>query len=104
MDPFRLVVTPRGKSFVAESREPAVTALGSSAVEAAENARLAALAFFAKRPRPTVLIVRLSEPGLSTIVMQPLREVFSVTREDTPNWRYIASVTDDGGPKKAAGE
>jgi hypothetical protein len=104
MDPLRLVVIPRGKGFVAESRDPAVTALGSSAEEATENARLAALALFEKGRRPDMLIVRLNEPGLCTIVMQPLQKTFSITADDKPEWRYIASVTNDGGPKKAASE
>jgi hypothetical protein len=104
MDPLRLVVIPRGKGFAAESRDPAVTALGSSAEEATENARLAALALFAKGLRPNMLIVRLNEPGLCTIVMQPLEKAFSITADTQPEWRYIASVTNDGGPKKAASE
>lgn len=103
MDPLRIVVALRGKSYVAESREPAITALGSSAVEATENARLAALALFAKRSRPTMLLVRLSEPGSCTIVMQPIEKAFSIAADDKPEWRYIASVTNDGGPKKVAG-
>jgi hypothetical protein len=104
MDPLRLVVMPRGKRFVAESHDPAVTALGSSAEEAAENARLAALARLEKGRLPKMLIVRLNEPGVCTIVMQPLQKAFSITTDDKPEWRYIASVTSSGGPKKAAGE
>jgi hypothetical protein len=104
MDQLRLLVTPRGKGYIAESRDPAVTALGSSAEEATENARRAALSLFSKGPRPTMLIVRLSEPGLRTIVMQPIDEPFSIAGEDKPEWRYIASVTKDDGPQKAAGE
>jgi len=51
-----------------------------------------------------MLIVRLNEPGLCTIVMQPLEKAFSITADTQPEWRYIASVTNDGGAEKAASE
>jgi len=105
MDTLRLDVTPRGKGYVAESRRPELTALGSSPEAAAENARLMAIALFATATRPTTLIVRLNEPEVCTIVMQPVEEPFSLAApSERPDWRYIASVTNDGSSKEAAGE
>jgi hypothetical protein len=53
-----------------------------------------ALALFGTGSRPTTLIVRLDEPGMRTIIMQPLDEVFHVLAPATDSgWRYIASVS-----------
>ena len=95
MEMLRLIVTPHGKGYLAVSREPNITALGSSPVEAAENGRLAALALVAKALRPTQLLVRVNEPGLCTIVMQPIDKPFSIANDDQPKWRYIASAQND---------
>jgi hypothetical protein len=43
MNSLCLTVVPRGTRFVAKSASPALTALGSTTEEAAENARLMAL-------------------------------------------------------------
>jgi hypothetical protein len=105
MDTLRLDVTPRGKGYVAESHRPELAALGSSPEDAVENARLMAIELFARAPRPTTLIVRLNEPGVCTIVMQPVEKPFSLAAHgDKPEWRYMASVTNDGASKEAAGE
>jgi hypothetical protein len=105
MDPLRLDVVPRGKGYVAESRIPAITALGNSPEEAAENARLMAVAHFAKDPRPITMIVRISQPGLHTIVMQPVLETFSLdTSAVKPDWRYMATVTNDGTTRATGSE
>jgi hypothetical protein len=104
MEMLRLVVTPRGKGYVAVSRDPALTAVGSSAVEAAENARVTALALFAKASRPNKMLVRINQPGVCTIAMQPIEKPFSFEPNDEPEWRYVASVRGDGGPTKAAGD
>jgi hypothetical protein len=104
MDPLRLVVTPRGKGYVAESQLPALTALGTSPEDAAENARLMAIAFFAKGPRPVTMIVRLSEPGINTIIMQPFLETFSLDASAKSDWRYMASVSSDDAARIAGSE
>jgi len=81
MDPFRVRVTPLGKGYMAESRDPVVTAMGASAEEAAENARLMAmdlLKAFASRSYPSTLIVRIDEPGHSAIAMQSMDKPFSL--------------------------
>jgi hypothetical protein len=103
MDPLRLHVTPRGSSFVAESRHPALTAVGPSPADAAENARLVALALFGTGLRPTTLIVRLDQPGMRTIIMQPIDEVFQVLAPAADSgWRYIASVSSSDDAREVA--
>jgi hypothetical protein len=105
MDTLRLDVTPRGKGYVAKSSCPELTALGSSPEDAAENARLMAIVLFATAPGPATLIVRLEEPGVCTIVMQPVEKPFSLAAaSEKPEWRSMASVTNVGGSKEAAGE
>jgi hypothetical protein len=94
MDQLRLDVIQRGKGYVAESRAPEITAVGASPEEAAENARLMAMALFTKDQRPTTLLVRVCEPGLCTIIMQPLERAFSLAVVgEKPAWRYMASVS-----------
>jgi len=94
MEPFRLNVVPRGKGYVAESRDPQLTALGSSPEEAAENARLMALALYVNGARQSTLIVRTNGPALCTIVMQPIdKPVTPVADGEELEWRYMASVT-----------
>jgi hypothetical protein len=79
MDTLRLDVSLRGKDYVAESHAPALSALGPSAEEAAENGRLMAIALFAQGTRPAMLIVCCTQPGLSTIVMQPIGKCVSLS-------------------------
>jgi hypothetical protein len=94
MDSLRLNVTPRNIGYVAESLIPEVSAEGSSAQEAAENARLVALALYPKGARPDVLIVCVKEPGACTIIMQSINKALSLAPQaDAGDWRYIASVT-----------
>ena len=94
MEPLRLNVMPRGKGYVAESRNPELTAVGSSPEEAAENARRMALALLANTAGPRTLIVRINEPGLRSIIMQPLdKRVFLAVAGEDLDWRYTASVT-----------
>lgn len=96
MDQLRLNVTPHANGYVAESRAPQLTAIGASPQEAAENARLMALAAFGKSGGPTTLIVRINEPGRRTIVMQPANMPASfVATDEGVEWRYIASITAD---------
>ncbi len=86
--PLRIRVMPLGKGYVAESESPAVTALGSSVHEAAENGRLMAMAAFEGfqyHAPPTTLIVRIDEPGRSVIAMQPLNQPFSLEAEEEEN-------------------
>jgi hypothetical protein len=73
-DPLRIRVAPRGNGYVAESRSPEITALGSTPEEAAENARSMALALY-DDARPTTMLLRICEPGRETIVMQPANRV-----------------------------
>jgi hypothetical protein len=65
--------------FVAESLMPAFTAVGSVPEEAAENARILALAIFAAGPRPADFIVRLNAGGRSSIVKQPLDQPIALS-------------------------
>ncbi len=97
MDPLRLEVAPCAKGYSAASHAPAVTALGHSAEEAAENGRLAAIVLYAKGARPEMLIVCSTEPGHSTIVMQPIDKPVSLAgvRDHMP-WRYMASIISPG--------
>jgi hypothetical protein len=96
MNTLRLNVCPRGKGYVAQSIAPEVTALGSSPEEAVESARLVALDLLAKVHRPKMLIVYLDEPGISTIVMQPIDSAFALAAvAKETGWRYIASVPND---------
>jgi hypothetical protein len=79
MDSLRLTVTPtsNGNRFVAESTSPALTALGSSPERATESLRLMAIAHLGSGPRPTMLIARINQPRLCTIVMQALEKPFT---------------------------
>jgi hypothetical protein len=105
MDTLRLNVRQRGKGYVAQSATPETTAMGSSPEEAAERARLMALAHFGKSSRPTMLIVYLDEPGTRTIVMQPIDRAFALVAVAEENeWRYMASVSTATAPPEAAGE
>ncbi len=67
-----LVVTRRPSGYVATSREPEIVAMGSSAVQAAENGVLAMQAILGRTSRLPTLILRVERPGRSTIVMQAL--------------------------------
>jgi len=97
MDLFRVDVTPRGKGYFAKSTHPQIGAVGASPVEAAENARLMARATFANKAGPAMLLVRIHEPGLETIVMQPIDEIVSLNSEEKKSsWRYSASVPNAG--------
>jgi hypothetical protein len=93
MNPIRVIVTPRGNGYVAKSTEPEITALGSSAERAAENARLTATAMLEPQSRPSMLLVRINEPKQCTIVMQPIDKVFTMsTVDEAADLRYLASV------------
>jgi|GEM_PF-3994683 hypothetical protein len=101
MNTVRFDVSPRGKGYVAQSTTPAITALGASPEEAVESARLMALVLFAKGPRPEMLVVYLDEPGIRTIVMQPINKTFTLTTvAKETGWHYMASVTNDAAPIK----
>lgn len=81
MGPLRIHVMPLGRGYLAESRVPAVTALGASAEEAAENGRLMAMAVFnafRSCAHPATLIVRIDERGRSAIAMQSIDKPFSL--------------------------
>ncbi len=70
-----------GRGYIAESGSPVVTAFGSSVEEAAENARLAAIAALEEMGfpgYPSTLIVRIDERGRSAIVMQSVAQPFSL--------------------------
>jgi hypothetical protein len=98
MDTLVLNVTPRGNGFVTVRRRPALTAVGPSAAEPVEDARLVAL--YGKGPRPTTL-ERINEPRVSTIVMQPVDKVFEAFgNAEKSGWRYVASAR--GAAQKVA--
>jgi hypothetical protein len=80
MAPLRLHVTPRGSGYIARADGSSVTAVGSSAAEAAENARLLAVRPGSAGELPLMLIVRLDEPGRSVFVMQPAQRPVSFER------------------------
>jgi hypothetical protein len=92
MDSFRLTVTPSGNRYVAKSTCPELTALGSSPEKATESLRIMAIALFAKETRPEMLIVRINQPDLCTIIMQPLEKPFTTEIVADDPWRYMASV------------
>jgi hypothetical protein len=93
MNPVRLAVVVRGKGYIAQSSEPEITALGKTAQDAAENARRMAESVLGKDAHRMTLLLRVDEPGVSTIVMQPLANPISlnVIRGDR-DWHYVASV------------
>lgn len=98
MNSVRLSVTACGKHYIAASAVPEVTAVGTTALEAAENGRKAALAMLRatirKLGRPMFLIVDVKEPAVNTIIMQPIDFAISVVvGKNAPKWRYMASVT-----------
>jgi hypothetical protein len=65
MATIRIRVAPLGNGYIAEGGAPFVTAAGSSAEEAAENARRAALESLetlGTHKRPSTLIVSIEEP------------------------------------------
>ncbi len=81
MGPLRIRVAPLGKGYLAESRMPQITAMGASAEEAAENARLMAVDVFnafTNASYPSTLIVRIDEPGRNVIAMQSTLQPFSL--------------------------
>jgi hypothetical protein len=93
MNPVRLAVIQRGKGYIAQSSEPEITALGKTPQDAAENARRMAASLLGKDARAMTLLLRVDEPGVSTIVMQPLGNPVSLdaTRNER-DWHYVASV------------
>ena len=79
MDVVRIHVTHSGQGYLAESRNPDIRAVGTSAEEAAENARLQAMEML--RPNDSsrrMLIVRVTETGRESIAMQALKSGFSL--------------------------
>ncbi len=93
MDSLYLTVTSQGERFVATSAAPRICSLGASPEQATESARLVALAMFGGGPRPAMLIDRITQPGLSTLVMQPLEKPFTIgSIVQKVGWRYMASV------------
>ena len=92
MDSLRLTVVANGNWYVARSTSPALIAIGSSPERATESLRLMAIALFAKETQPEMLIARINQPGLCTIVMQPLEKPFTAGSVEEVGWRYMASV------------
>jgi hypothetical protein len=98
MNTVRLDVCPRGKGYVAQSTAPNVTALGSSPEEAVESARLIALTLVATGARPSMLLVYLEEPGIRTVIMQPMDKAFAfAVPADETRSRYMVSATSKAG-------
>ena len=102
MGPFRLSVTQRGNGYVAKSDEHDITSVAKSPVDAAENARKMALLALGKAARAAVLLLRVDEPGKSTIVLQPLDRPVSLAVDNVnASWRYIATISSAAPLKKA---
>jgi hypothetical protein len=96
-----LIVSVRGDGYVADCRVPMISALGSSAAEAAENARVEALLVFGKSDRPSSVIVRIDEPGYTTVVVQPADEPISLRVSDHHSRRSYFSTAINNGNTKA---
>lgn len=78
MDLVRVHVTPLGLGYRAESRIPDITAMGTTAEEAAENARCQAVQMLrAGESDNGMLIVRVSDAGRESIAMQSLLSRFT---------------------------
>jgi hypothetical protein len=102
MGPLRLTVTPREKGYVAKSSEQDITAFGKTAADAAENARKMAVAAIETEARPEVLLLRVDEPGLSTVIMQPLDRPVSLAATAVDVKRhYVATEAGDTSLKAA---
>jgi hypothetical protein len=93
VNPLRIDVVVRGSRWVAECGAPLVTAVGASAEQAAENARLMALASFTRTTQPSMVLIRIEDPETSKILMQPMDEEISLEPSaGRRKWRYVASV------------
>ncbi len=93
MDSLQITVVPHGERFVAKSRSPVLTALGSTPQEATETARVMAIALLGSEPRPATLLARIDQPGLCTLVIQALEKPFTTaSMVEKVGWRYMASV------------
>jgi hypothetical protein len=93
-----MVVQPRAKGYVARSSKSGVTAFGSSAIAAAENARHMAMAMFRPETWPAMLLVRIDGPRSSTIVMQPFDRPVAIEAAGSElGWRLAALAGSDEG-------
>jgi hypothetical protein len=103
MGPFRLTVKQRGKRFVASSDAHDITSVAQTPADAAECARKMALAACGKEGRNAVLLLRVDEPGKSTIVLQPLDRPVALdgAAKAEASWRYIATVSGETSAKNA---
>jgi hypothetical protein len=70
MDSLRFVVAQRGQRYVARCDALKVWAIGATAERAAENARTMVLS--TENFGPRLLTLRIEEPGMTTLVIQPL--------------------------------
>ncbi len=80
LDPLRVQVSPAGNGFVANASRPNITALGATAEEAVEKARVMALEVLDAMGAafsPT-LIVRLEESRRVQVVVQSVQQPFSL--------------------------
>jgi len=73
-----LLIVPRRSGYVATSREPAIVAMGRSAMAAAENGVRAVRTILSKTDVLPALIIRVERPGHTTIVMQPIDQPISL--------------------------
>jgi hypothetical protein len=78
--PFRLNISRRGEAHVAESEAGAVLGVAASAEAAAEKARLALLDALQPNSRPEMLLLRVQQPGIVIIVMQPFEKRVRLSR------------------------
>lgn len=93
MQTLRIHVTPYEGAFVANAAEAGFRAEGKTPESAAENVRLLALRKLDKSVAPTILIIRVDEPGRNLFAMQPSNRPVSLdgTVADG-DWAYYASV------------
>jgi hypothetical protein len=97
MSPVRLAVVPRGQGYVAQSNELKISAVAATAVDAAESGRLMALAMLGKDACDAMLLLRVDEPDVSRIVMQPLSRTVSLDAETNDrDWHYVATMARKG--------
>jgi hypothetical protein len=79
---FFLTVTPRQSGYVATSQRPEIIAMGSTDVVAAENALLAARVLLGRAKLPATIIIRVAEPGCSTVVVQAIDKPIRLDRDN----------------------
>jgi hypothetical protein len=94
---FMVSVKCQGVGWIARSQTPDISAVGRTALAAAENATAAAMSMLQPGQRPQTIIVRVEEVATTTIVMQPLSEPLSLSFEPLRASRYHARIKTGAG-------